>query len=203
MRFYRYSWIVFCLAIYALIMAACESPQAEPTPASELIAGFVREVDEEFGYEILRPANWQAVDLGNQRGYAPPLPNGDPDQVLLVVANLQKVADDQGDDDTVVANYQIFQDNPTLTGWTQAIEAFWARMGIPFEPLQGPTDAMIYALTPLADQTQIVAFVVSAGQPLVITLNGYGAFANFEEIQISGLLTDFMSMVESAAAYEE
>lgn len=113
------------LLLFVILLAACTpirpgEPTATatpPSPASALIDGFQWQTDGAFGYRMLRPANWQPINLGDARGYYPPGSIGETDRLLLVARNLNAL-----DADVIVISRSIFQDHPHLADWTAALD---------------------------------------------------------------------------------
>lgn len=175
---------------------------APPTPASSLVDGFVLETDKVYGYEMLRPASWTSLDLGDRRGYLPVNSAGQSDRIMLAVTNLKTVSDAFAEKSGLVANYELFQQDPSLSAWMPKVETLWKSNGLHFEVLDQLPNAAVYAVKPDSNQIQIVAYVVNQGQPLGIALYGFGTFSDLKKIQGAGLLTDFETMVVSAVAHQ-
>ncbi len=175
---------------------------APPTPSSSFIDGFVLEADNVYGYEILRPASWTSIDLGDRRGYLPPDSADQPNRIMLAVTNLETVSDAFAGKNGLIANYELFRQEPTLSAWMPKTEALWKRNGVDFSIVGQLPSAIIYAVRPAPDQTHLIAYIVSQGQPLGVVLYGFGTFNDLELLKSTGLLADFETMVASASAHQ-
>ena len=186
------------LAGAAMAVSRFRNP-ALPNPESSLITNFVLQTDGVFGYQMLRPANWDAIHLGDARGFLPPGSADQADRVLLRVVNYQTLAS-QLDQSTLLLPLMQFQQNPSLEGWAAAREREWERFNIPFQREQQLSNAVIYSLTPPTGEVTLVASIIDRDQPLALVLDGFGAYSTREALIRDGIFQDFITMVESVAA---
>ena len=177
------------------------SEKTIPTPSSKLIERFAWQTDGQFGYSMLRPANWQVVELGPGRAYALPGSNADFGQVVLRVVNYQAKEEAQSDSNGAIAQMLIFKENPSLDGWAGGIERMWRDLGIKYT-LEGTTGrAKVYFVQPPdTNEVQLIALIVSDQQPLTIELSVSGGQTELERLRATGVLDDFMVVVNSASA---
>jgi hypothetical protein len=191
------------IAIALTIAVGTQSFLIPPSKSSaQTMDSFVPEKDMKYGYEMLRPAGWTSFDQGDRRTFIPPGTQVKPDRFELVISNYKRVTELTSDQESLIVQYSIFQQNPSLDAWTSAIQAFWEHEGIPFELLDRLSNAVLLVVRPLPGQVQVIAFIVSNGQPLVVGLFGYGKYNSLEELRALGLLEDFETMVASASALQ-
>ncbi|MEZ4731104.1 MAG: hypothetical protein R3E79_28620 [Caldilineaceae bacterium] len=208
-------WFVALLACVG-VLAACTPVQPKPPaapvtpstleqieiqPVSQAIDRFRWQTDGAYGYRMLRPANWQPINLGDARGYYPPGSTGETDRLLLVARNLLAL-----DPALNSVPLTLFRDQPTIAAWAAALEASWQRETTPVKSYtleETLPNARIYALqSSTPDQMQVVAYFVADGQPLVISLDTFGRYANVQRLRDEGIFTDFVTMVTSGTAVE-
>lgn len=91
---------------------------ALPQPVSRLINGFVAQTDGEFGYQVLRPANWDVINLGDARGYFPAGSAGKANRVLLLVTNYQTLASMGDQAKVTITQLAEFQQDPSIAAWS-------------------------------------------------------------------------------------
>ena len=169
------------------------------TATGQSVGKLVREVDTTFGYSILRPEQWESINLGDSRGYMPVGSASEADRVLMLVTNLETLStlvdnnasQSNGTVQTSVMPLAQFRANPSLSAWMQARERSWQAQGFPAQRLKSLPNASIYMVRPAADQLHIISYAVVDKQPLVVTLYGYGAFSDLQRLIESGLLADF------------
>lgn len=203
-----YLRLAICLVVLAsltvigtpsdFIVRASALPDA-PAPSSDLVGQFTWEVDNQFGYQILRPATWESMDLGDMRAYLPPDSTGKADRVMLGVSNMLKGSNSLPSN-TYMAGMRGFEQKGTLAAWQKEREALWHSLGISFYLLQQSSNSAIYVVEWAPNQLQLIAHVVDKGQPLIVVLYGFGFFSNVGELTKAGLLTDFQTMVASVTA---
>jgi len=121
---------------------------------------------------------------------------------MLAVSNMQTVAERLADQNTIIATFHKFKQNPTLSAWASARKAFWETTGYSYELEHELPNAVVYTLKPAPGEMRLVADVVSKDQPLVIVLIGLGAFSDLEALKDQRLFADFELMVRSATAYD-
>jgi hypothetical protein len=198
--------VVPALAIVALTAVAALGCAPAPTPTGSAQPGhplgaLVNQSDGRFGYEMLRPAGWAAVEAAPGRGYLDARSLQDA-RLGLVVTNLavaaRSVADPQGE----LPQWEAFRRDPTLDGWTSGIERMWRSNGIDYQTLKATSTAKVYLTSYGANrELQVVAFVVRSGQPLVVGLQGTASHPLLDRSQLSAsLLGDFMTIVDSLKA---
>ncbi len=96
---------------------------AVSTPRSSLIGSFVWQTDGAYGYGMLRPAGWDAAELGDLRAFRTPGSAQSANALGISVSNLQAragLAQAPGGVRSIVLS--LFEKNPTLAGWTAGIE---------------------------------------------------------------------------------
>jgi hypothetical protein len=178
------------------------TPQPESTsPSSELVGSFVQQTDGVYGYRILRPAAWDAINLGDVRGYRPAGSDGKDDRVLLTVTNVEGLGR-KSTQNLQIVTYNQFKQNPSLEGWTQAIERHWQSLGISFNQERKLSNAIVYSTAAPNGQIQLVGYVVDNGKPLVASLHCFGSYSNRGKLVRDGLLKDFETMVASLTALD-
>ena len=183
--------------------AASDTPiqATEPaiaTPASSLVGNFVWQTDGQYGYRMLRPAGWDAVDLGMERGYDTPAFLDTADRVQLQAVNYEALKSGPGG---IVVQKTLWEHNPSLDAWAAGIRQSWASNGIEFTLLRTLPRARIYVVrSPGGSETQIVALAVDQDQPLGAGLTASGAYNNLQRLQEEGLVDDLIAMVESMEA---
>ena len=201
---------IFILSILGLLLAACAainsptptllatSTDPIPTPASTLIEQFVWQTDGLCGYRMLRPERWAAADA-ECRAYVLPSSEGQTDQLILRVANYQVRAQQQTGG--ILAQYELFKQDPSLEGWTKGVEQMWQSNGIGFTLEDTLPRAKIYSLrSPGSSDIQIVALVADQEQALGLSLAASGEYANLERLRNEHLWDDFVTMVSSLGA---
>ena len=166
-----------------------------PKPASALIERFIWQSDGRFGYRMLRPVNWAPVDLGFGRGYT------HTDPLELSALNYQVLQETQGSAEGAIAQWLIFQQNPTLEDWTTGNEKMWQQNGVEFSLEETLPRAKVYWIqVPGWDKIQLSALVVDQDQPMAIDLTAGGVYADADRLRNESILDDFITMVESLSA---
>lgn len=178
-----------------------------PQPQSALITGFIEQADSEFGYQMLRPAGWASIHLGTARGYRPADTAGQPDRVLLTAVGLEALAA-MAPEGPQVAPWLEFQQSASFEAWMDQREAAWQRsaqaMNLSFErQLTLPNGALYAVFLPDIEQIQLIAYIVDGEHPLVITLEGFGAYSQLDTLQEEGIYDDLVTMLQSAKAIEQ
>ncbi len=177
------------------------SEEAIPTPASSLMGSFVWQTDGLFGYRMLRPANWDSVNLVDYRGYASSGFRGQADRILLRAVNLQAHFKTATSPTGVNTTLYLFEINPSLDGWTEGVEQNWKSLDIEFTLLSTLSQAKLYSVRSSGSSAvQIVAYVVDENQPLAIDLTASGIYADMDRLRQDGILEDFSAMVGSVQA---
>lgn len=207
-------WLVAgAVAMAALLVVAglaeiATQPNSTPggviaSPRSSLITGWVEQTDGVYGYTILRPANWTPAggDFPDGRQYLGPGPATDQQGIVIRAVNLQlPAAHPAGPGSSGL--WPLFQQHPTLDGWTAAIED-QIRSAPPssFVVLRTLPEARLYQMTyPGLGYVFLVAYVVDSGQPLIISLSANGTDADLGRLQAQGIVDDFATMVASVTA---
>jgi hypothetical protein len=176
-----------------------------PTPHSSLISSFVEQTDGVAGYRMLRPTNWTASGGSiDGRLYIGPGPANAQQGIEVSVLNLKLVAAALGEN-TVNAQWLLFQQDPSLIGWTAGIEAMWARDGESFTLLRTLPHAKIYVLSLAAGSRPVVlvAYAIDQGQPLILELQASGTEADLSRLEAEGMVDDFATMAGSITAIPE
>jgi hypothetical protein len=174
-------------------------------PSQPSLSPFIRQTDGKFGYVMLRPAAWTAVDGRDIGRVYRDGTNVADTRVILTVRNIA-ASHLEGDMDPM-----IFSEHPTLGGWTASWEQSWRHDHVEFVLLQSLPNARIYAtrLTGTSmdgDTVQrliLVAYVVDQGQPLKVGLEGSatgGSLPSLAELRANGAIEGFIAMVRSLSA---
>jgi hypothetical protein len=203
---------IFILSILGLLLAACAAVNSPtptllatstdpiPTPASTRIKQFVWQTDGLCGYRMLRPERWAAADA-ECRAYLLPGSKRQTDQLALRVANYQVLAQQQTEG--IIAQYELFKQNPSLEGWTKGVEQMWQSNGIESTLEDTLPQAKIYSLpSPGSSDIQVVALTTNQEQPLVVGLNASGEYADLERLRNEHIWDDFVTMVNSLGAID-
>ena len=198
--------VVRVLAILALTAVTAIGCGPAPTQTgsaqpSHPLGALVDQSDGRFGYEMLRPAGWAAVEVAEGRGYLDARSPQDA-RLGLVVVNLAVAARSVADPQAELPQWEAFRRDPTLDGWTSGIERMWRSDGIDYQTLKQMSTGKVYLTSSRANrELQAVAFVVRSEQPLVVALVGTASHPLFDRSQLSdGLLDDFMTIVDSVKA---
>ncbi len=200
-------FLLLILSLPACTQATAAAPTLGPdelvVPAavSQQVGSFIRQTDGVFSYRMLRPANWQAADLVDHRGYTTPGYLQETDRMALRVVNLQVHYKHANTPVNLLEQLTLFEDDPSLDGWTRGIEQMWQKDGFEWKLLQTLPQAKIYAIrSPSSPDLQVIAYVVDQDQPLTVDLLASGAYADLERLQKDGILDDFSVMVASIHA---
>jgi hypothetical protein len=198
--------VVAFLAVSALRPAATPG-NAIPTPHSSIVSGFVEQTDGLYGYQILRPANWTPLGGGLPDGrlyLAPGFLGAQKQGIGVTVVNLQLAAASLGPNEEN-AEWLLFQQDPSLAGWTAGIEAMWTRDGSSFTLLRTLPHARIYSLSLAAGSpiVVLVAYAIDQGQPLILGLQASGTEADLGRLGAEGIVDDFAAMAGSITAIPE
>jgi hypothetical protein len=175
---------------------------AVPTPTmSAAFGAFTRDSNSTYGFSLLRPASWKEIDFGGIEQYAPVDPAKAQGDLDLGIVNLKTQASVTAAESssTTVAESAIFEAHPSMSGWSAGIEALWRSIRVPFQLISRGPKATIYAMSPVADELQLVALVVSNGQPLQLSLRAKGELADLATLTSGGVVADFQTMAESVS----
>ncbi len=196
--------LLAALLLIAGVLTACAQSNGNSIPlaSSLLVKNFLWQTDGLYGYRMLRPAGWEAVDMKDRRGYRPPGLAGQADQVLLMAFNLQVIAKATESPTSMIAQWGLFKRDHSLAGWTGGIERLWTNTGTEFTLVRALPHAKIYLLKPTSDLIWVEAYAVDKDQPLTIGLEAHGAYADEARLQKEGLLDDFATMVASISAVQ-
>jgi hypothetical protein len=194
--------VVLLLSVSVLTACAQSSGNSIPTPSSSLVKNFLWQTDGLYGYRMLRPADWEPIDMKDRRGYQPPGLPSQADQVLLMASNLQVIAKATESPTSMIAQWALFERDHSLEGWTAGIEQLWTNTGTKFTLARTLPQAKIYLIKPASDLLYVVAYAVDNDQPLTIGLEAHGAYADEARLQKEGLLDDFATMVSSISAVQ-
>jgi len=151
-----------------------------------------------YGYRMLRPADWQAINMGAARGYSSLDFTGNTDYFMLIVANpeISKQAPQQFA--SMKTAWEQYEKNPTLSGWTKGIERVWKENGVSYTLEVKMSNARIYSVTLSSSQVQLVGFVLDKQGPLVIEMDVFGGLANLENLRNVGFVNEFSDIVTGA-----
>ena len=196
--------VLVAVVLVAVVVRPAIGPgSAIPTPHSSIVSGFVEQTDGVYGYRMLRPANWTSVggDFPDGRQYLGPGPANAQQGIVVRVVNLQLPAASLGPASSN-ALWLIFEQHPTLVGWTAGIENLFKREGSSVTVLRTLPEAKIYSVTNPAGASYVflAAYAVNHGQPLILTLEASGADADLGRLEAQGIVEDFATMVGSITA---
>ena len=83
----------------------------------------------------------------------------------------------------IIAQYELFNQDPSLEGWTKGIEQMWESNGIESILEDTLPQTKIYSLrSPGSSDIQIIAFAIDQEQPLVLSLDASGEYGNLERL---------------------
>jgi hypothetical protein len=200
------AFLLLAVIVVAGVVLVARQPagpgNGTPTPHSSLISAFVDQTDGVAGYRMLRPTNWTAIGGSiDGRLYIGPGPANAQQGIKVSVLNLKLVAAALGAN-TVNAQWLLFQQDPSLVGWTAGVEAMWARDGESFTLLRTLPNAKIYVLSPApgSGPVVLVAYAIDQGQPLILELQASGTEADLSRLESEGIVDDFATMAGSITA---
>ena len=196
----RIAWYLIAAIASTLIGAvpASSALAVQPAAASSLVGAFLFETDHTYGFSVLTPATWKSVGLGAQRSFVPAAVAGQP--VALTVTNFRETAAILAPSGTYSSNYEMFQrSHGSLTAWTSEDERFWTTNRITFKLVRSYRTTVIYLVEPNPQETDLVAYRISQGQPLGLSLRMTGA-RELRELEDTGVVSDFETMALSASA---
>ncbi len=187
-----------CANTSSQVLTSQPTEQTIPTPSSSLIKGFIWQSDSLFGYRILRPENWDVMNASDAREYGSDNFRISTDHITVRVVNLAVYYKTASIPNGLNATLSLFEQNPSLEGWTEGIEQNWKSLGIEFSLLSTLPQAKIFTVqSPGNLDLQILAFAVDENQPLGLELTASGIYANMEQLQKDGILDDYEVMVGS------
>jgi len=175
-----------------------------PAAKSAEVGSLIWQTDGVYGYQMLRPADWNATDQSGARLFwMRDFAQGtDGVAVSVLDAALAEVAPTDGGSPSIILD--LFRRNPTFEGWIAGIEQATtsaggkvtivrslplARIYLTFDAPEGPAPMLMFS-----------AYKVDDGKPLVIVLLATGAYATLDRLEAAGIVDDFVTMVESARA---
>ena len=132
---------------------------------------------------------------GGRAFFSPEVAGGD---MILVVTNLLVAP-------TGSIQSELFSQAPTLDGWTARLERSMHSNDIEYTLLEVFPRAKVYATVTLG-HLGLNGYVVDGGQPVTIALQATAQKVTLEpldQLRSSGVLSDFMTMVESVHAIPE
>ena len=184
--------------LVALVLTACAKKDATPSIKSSFMGSLTWQTDGLYGYRMLRPADWQAINMGAARGYSSLDFTGNTDYFMLIVANpeISKQAPQQFA--SMKTAWEQYEKNPTLSGWTKGIERVWKENGVSYTLEVKMSNARIYSVTLSSSQVQLVGFVLDKQGPLVIEMDVFGGLANLENLRNVGFVNEFSDIVTGA-----
>ncbi len=189
-------FVAMSIALSSVIPAMASTPQA----ASAAVGSLVQQIDNVYGYQILRPAAWSSADLGDGRSYSLAA-DGNLPTLTLTVTNLKTIGVAYAGQ-AVVANYQAFQNASSFADWMRGTEVMWSTNGIAYERIRQLPNAAIYAVTTSSGTVQLVGFKISRGEPLGLSLEARSPYDLGADLEVSDLLKDFVTMSVSLSAAE-
>ncbi len=142
-----------------IVVLAARVGSGTPDPASQLIDGFSRRTDLQFGYQMLVPSGWESLNAGDSRAYFPPGSAGTTDRVTLRVANLNSLGESSAQDGQI-QQLELWRRNPSLPKWTAAQRRAWREVGYNPHKEQGLRHVDIYSISPAEGEAQLIAYAV-------------------------------------------
>lgn len=199
--FQRWFLTLLCLSCFLSGCARSTEPAPTPipTPKSQKLGEFLWQQDGDYAYSMLRPASWLAADEGTGRVYYPNLQDNRM-RLTLTAVNL-KVYTARKNIRTTDVRWTLYRDHPSLEGWTDAlVRTLYERDVVQLE--HSLDHARIYSVRTAAfgEHIRLVAYGIDQSTPFEIILSVGGEQAQMEEIWQSGLMDDFIAMVESVRA---
>ncbi len=138
---------------------------------------------------MLRPQDWQP-SKAECRSYT--FKTSTDDRLELRVVNYQVMA--QQMEGGTIAQYEAFKLDSSLDGWAALVEQNWSGLGVEYTLLEALPQAKIYYLEK-PEPLELIALVIDQGQPLGISLAGYGSYTDVPSFKNGGLKSDFIYMV--------
>jgi hypothetical protein len=186
------------------MMGASPLNAADRRGVSSQVGRLSRQADGKFGFAMLRPAGWTAHDGAEQGRVYRDAKSAAQAHVILSVSNLA-VATHPDPSEGADLDWELFRRDRSLDGWTAGLERLWQSNRQPFTLVQRLPNAKVYATSyPNGSQFGLVAYVVDAGQPLVVGLTGPEAYGRplkpLAQLRADGLYADFITMVKSVRA---
>lgn len=186
-----------------------------PAAKSAEVGSLIWQTDGVYGYQMLRPADWNATDQSGARLFWMPDSAQGTDFVAISVvdAALAEVAPTGSGSPSIILD--LFRKNPTFEGWIASIEQAMASAGGTVTIVRSfPTGtvtlvrsfptARIYLTLDApegpAPMLMLSSYKVDDGKPLVIVLLATGPYATMDRLEAAGIVDDFATMVESARA---
>lgn len=201
----KYLSLIFI--VVSLLLAACGKKEVQPAaPPTEipraksaLVGSFLWQEDSRYAYAMLRPAHWKSLENGN-RTYLP-WNASDPAELSILAMNLQ-MFEHNGLDQFYIEPWEMYKQNPNLADWTEAMEQIWSKTGqsARIETVKTLDQAKIFAIHGDDGSLRLQAYIVDQEQPLLVVLDTRGKLGSLNQLQGSGLLDDFVVIVESARA---
>ncbi len=175
-----------------------------PAAKSAEVGSLIWQTDGVYGYQMLRPADWNATDQSGARLFGMPDSAQGADGVAISVlkaAQAERAPTESGTPSIILG---LFRKNPTFEGWIAGIEQATTSAGGTVTVVRSLPAARIYltldAPEGLAPMLMLSAYKVDNGRPLVIVLLATGAYATLDRLEAAGIVDDFATMVESARA---
>lgn len=170
-----------------------------PAAQSAAVNGFVWQTDGPYGYEMLRPAGWAMSDIGSNRVFTAP-GSGEEEAPALQVLNLRAkpIAETRWG---IGAWRDKFEAASGLADWIARLDEYdFKGVEKATLPEDLTADAVIYVGQTGTRQIQLMAFKVSEGQPLLVSLAGGAPAYDLDALKANGLWDDFLTMLRSAHA---
>lgn len=175
-----------------------------PAAKNVEVGSLIWQTDGVYGYQMLRPAGWNATDQSGARLFGMPDSGQGADGVAISVLNFAQAERAPSESGTPSIILGLFRKNPTFEGWIAGIEQATTSAGGTVTVVRTLPAARIYltldAPEGLAPMLMLSAYKVDDGRPLVITLIATGAYATLDRLEAAGIVDDFATMVESARA---
>jgi len=186
-----------------------------PAAKSAEVGSLIWQTDGVYGYQMLRPADWNATDQSGARLFWMPDSAQGTDFVAISVVDAAQAEVAPTESGTPSIILDLFSKNPTFEGWIAGIEQAMASAGGTVTIVRSfPTGtvtmvrslpaARIYltldAPEGAAPMLMLSAYKVDDGMPLVIILLATGAYATLDRLEAAGIVDDFATVVESARA---
>jgi hypothetical protein len=183
-----------------LILTGCTTKTVTPILKSSFMGKLTWQTDGVYGYRMLRPADWQALNMGGGRGYSSQFLTGDKDFFILIVSNPEISVQGPQQFASMKAANEQYQAHPTLNGWMNGLEQVWKDNGTVYKLELKFSNSRIYSLIISDNQVQLIGYVVDKQGPLVIEMNIFGALANIENLRTLGFVNEFSDIVTGAGS---
>lgn len=189
--------VVLALVITLSVIVPARAATAQPAPHSA--RQYVLQEDGEYGYQMLVPAGWESMNMGDSRAYMPPGSSASADRVMVLVTNYRSLPS-KFPAGTQVVQLELFRKNPTLAGWTGKLEGALRHNGLAMKRERTLAAAVTFSAAPTSSRAQLLTYKVDKEQPLAVGIFGHGKYGNGTALGTSGFADDFARMAGSLKA---